>query len=252
MAYSLKITPNKGLLYFKTSGFLVDNLQPVTSVTGLLTISGSFDFFLRPGRGFTVNGTGTHRIAFNNSNLSLVTSITFTTRSAVFFQFDDLQLFDVDDLRRQVTYKINSFSQNNSTGVTVANVSFVTGSASTPTFNTGDFVGYAQSFRIQGTPYSYYATASSPLIINGSKAAINSILQTPSLLTWYQLPDTYTSDSSSRSGVFLSDFRVSSLDTSNVVLTYQITKDNVLTQEYDVTLLYQTEAAIRNPSGLPS
>jgi len=252
MAYELTITPNRGVFSLVTVGNPVTGLEVPTSYSG----AQSTGFIIDRVPGLTVNGNPSlGAITFNNANLQNVTQITVTSDTSAapaglapgWTTGSYIQTFNTANFEEFALFLVDSESRSSDLQTVTLNVTHI--SSTVTSFSSGDFLACDEQFA--SADIKYVATPNYPLTVTGSLRSINGILQTPNLAGWTEFTNDYDIETVGRVN-YLINLRKSPTNTSDVDISYSITKNGVAHQNFLVTLKHKTAAELRNPGGLPS
>lgn len=241
MSYELTITPNRGFVILQTSGAAVDgNIMP-TSVTGSKVVSGRLSAdWSQAWAEYTVGTSNDDgAIVFNSASLASTTQIVLTptpaTGSGYFIFFNHIQLFGGSNFEDYALFRVNNRTADVSGRTQTLDVTFI--SSSINSYATNDKVVLSQKDKVNLVPFNYLASPNNSITAIGTLKSINAILQTPASVVWSEMPNDYTVSANSAYNE-VTDVRKSPSDTTDVILYYQVTKNGVVHQNFNVILEY--------------
>lgn len=263
MAYSLEITPSRGYVQVNTSAFgdPTYNYNP-TSIQGI-----NSQYFIPRGYGFKtvyrLAGVDTSntpdRIEFNNdANLLTATSATMYTYLSTQFPSNtsyDPNLYDyflivrkTNDYYSANVYTVTNFTKNYNENNTFLGTYSMTISLEYGNITTmGDVQNVIVEWQSRTKTDSsiIHGTSTIPLVYNGDKDAINTILQSGRYYVWYDTLNNFVPNVGSWG---FGRYNLPNLNTSDVTITFTVIKNGITYSSYDAILKY--EAPNSNPSGL--
>lgn len=242
MAYELTITPSRGFVILQASGANIEGNVMFNNASGPMTVEDRLSkTWSNSIIEYTVgNATQDGAIAFNNATLQNTTQITLNATanagSGIFIFYNHIALFKGTNFEQYALFKINNVTNDASFRSSVLDVNFV--SSTVGSYANNDKIVLIQSNKISQTPYNYLATPSNPVTAIGGLKAINAILQTPASVVWSEKPNAY--DVVANGGVNNAEnVRKTPSDTSDVTLVYQVKKNGVLHQTFNIVLEYK-------------
>lgn len=267
MAYKLDIISDRGLVYLSNTFLKNDSTYShvPTSVTANfrfdLPNDGNLGLRLLYRTGTTIqppSNSADILLVMNNLNFTLVTQIGIAAERANFFtaststEFHYIGISPQSDPTQRVYYKIISINTTAGTpDFWVLNVQYDHGNLSSLSDYTNILVTTHSNYDIH-SPRNYYAPFGSVLSVEGDRDAINTLLQEPFWIVWsqYATQFTLTSPEPTNPNYGRGEFALVA-NTSDVLLTYTITKDSLAYDPYTFYLKYKTPAQIENPSNFP-
>lgn len=254
MAFSIEITPSRGLV----------TLGPAISQTTVI-LPTSFGGIKVPSNVGSTLFLSTayykdNKITFNNADLSLVTEVVITDDG---YPSNSIQIgrtmmiYNYSDPYKFVIYKI--------TGVTETPENFPSVPDRYVTFDVEYYNGSVTSIgssilavhdpvAINNPlgPAKWVGTPDEPVIVNGSREAMNAFLQgAGTTMRWEERPAGITNFGSGTVAA-KGTLSYTGTPTTDVVLTYVVKEDGVARTPYQVKLAYRSPSQVQNFNGYPT
>lgn len=244
MAYELTITPNRGYVILDFNSFQSKGNVMPNSISGNKIINENFNqYWTSDVAEFIVKNTADDASAnFNNSLLSNTTQIILNGISGgntVFMSdvYNYVTFWRGSNFGEYVLYKINSSSNDYNTGQGFMNVTYI--DSNIDSFSSNEAIIFRRSITAVESPFNYLALPTQALTVIGNLKSINAILQSPETVKWYEIPNSY--NTFLQNGGFMGVDSVLNTvnNTSDVILTYEVTKNGIPHQSIEMILQYQ-------------